>query len=63
VLLDLNLPVGDASYLSESIGTEYWYQNTVAVRAGYKNKKSVGLSGLTGLTAGVDSHIILPKFS
>ncbi|MCD4813187.1 PorV/PorQ family protein [bacterium] len=52
ILVDVNLPFGDVNYTSGNIGTEYCYNNLVAVRAGYKIKDTGDLGGITGLTAG-----------
>lgn len=57
VLLDVNLPFGDMAYTSANIGTEYWYNDIVAIRAGYKIKDSGDLEGLTGLTAGAGGKL------
>lgn len=53
VLVDVNLPFGDANYTSVNVGTEYWYADLAALRAGYKIKDSGDLGGVQGLTAGV----------
>lgn len=52
ILVDVNLPFGDVNYTSGNVGTEYWYNDLVAVRAGYKIKETGDLGGITGLTAG-----------
>lgn len=52
VLMDANLPFGDAAYTSVNLGTEYWYRQLLAVRLGYKAKNSGDLGGVVGLTAG-----------
>ena len=57
VLLDVNLPFGDVNYTSANIGTEYWHNNMIALRAGYKVKDTGGLGGITGLTAGAGVKI------
>ncbi|MBN1595501.1 PorV/PorQ family protein [candidate division FCPU426 bacterium] len=53
VLCDVNLPFGDVNYTSVNLGTEYWYQQLVAARLGYKIKDTGDLGGVTGLTAGL----------
>ncbi len=57
LLLDVNLPFGDINYTSANIGTEYWFNNMIALRAGYKVKDTGGLGGITGLTAGAGVKI------
>ncbi|MCK5242550.1 PorV/PorQ family protein [bacterium] len=53
ILLDINLPFGDVNYTSANIGTEYCYNDLIAVRGGYKIKDTGDLSGMAGLTAGL----------
>jgi Uncharacterised protein family (UPF0164) len=57
VLCDVNLPFGDVNYTSANLGTEYWYNNLVAARVGYKIKDTGDLEGVTGLTAGVGAKL------
>ncbi|MCK5241039.1 PorV/PorQ family protein [bacterium] len=57
VLLDVNVPFGDTNYSSANIGTEYWYNNMIAVRVGYKIKDAGELGGVTGLTAGLGAKL------
>ncbi|MEW6516802.1 MAG: PorV/PorQ family protein [candidate division FCPU426 bacterium] len=59
VLVDVNLPFGDVNYTSANVGTEYWFNNVAAVRAGYKIKDTGELGGITGLTAGVGAKVPL----
>jgi hypothetical protein len=51
-LADVNIPFGDTNYVSGNIGTEYWFNNFLALRAGYAIKNTGDLGGVTGLTAG-----------
>ena len=53
LLLDVNVPFGDANYTSANLGTEYWINDVVAGRLGYKVKDTGELGGVTGLTAGL----------
>lgn len=57
VLGDINVPFGDVRYSSVNIGTEYWYQQTLALRAGYKIGNTGELGGTKGLTAGVGAKV------
>ncbi len=57
VMLDVILPFGDTNYTSANIGTEYWYNQTLALRLGYKAKDTGGLEGLNGLTAGLGGKL------
>ncbi len=59
ILLDVNLPFGDVNYTSANIGTEYWYDNLIAARVGYKIKDTGDLGGVTGLTAGLGAKLPL----
>jgi len=59
VLVDANLPFADSKYTSVHAGTEYWYNNLVAVRAGYKVKDQGDLGGVTGLTAGAGFRVAM----
>jgi hypothetical protein len=52
MLLDVNVPFGDTKYTSANVGTEYWYNQLVAGRLGYKFKDSGAVSGLVGFSAG-----------
>jgi len=61
ILLDINLPFGDVNYTSANIGTEYWYNNLIAARVGYKIKDTGDLGGMAGLTAGLGTKIQLGK--
>lgn len=51
--LDVNWPVADAQYTSVNLGTEYWFQNSFALRLGYKWKNQSEVSGTAGLCAGL----------
>jgi hypothetical protein len=51
--LDVDWPLADAQYVSVNLGTEYWFQNLLALRAGYKAKNQADLGGVAGLTAGL----------
>jgi hypothetical protein len=51
-LVDVNVPFGDTSYTSVNVGTEYWYNQVVALRVGYQIENTGDLGGVTGLTAG-----------
>jgi hypothetical protein len=51
-VLDISVPFGDTKYTSVNIGTEYWYNQMVAARVGYKIKDTGDLGGITGFTAG-----------
>ncbi|MEW6516371.1 MAG: PorV/PorQ family protein [candidate division FCPU426 bacterium] len=53
VALDVNLPFGDVNYTSVNVGTEYWYDQLVAGRVGYKIKDTGEMGGIAGLTAGI----------
>ncbi len=57
LLLDVNVPFGDTNYTSVNIGTEYWYNQMIAARVGYKAKNTGDLGGVTGLTAGLGVQI------
>jgi outer membrane protein OmpA-like peptidoglycan-associated protein len=57
-VLDLNVPVPiDLPYYINA-GLEYWFANTVAVRAGYKVSEINSLGTLSGLTAGMGVKIL-----
>lgn len=51
--LDGNLALNDSTASTASVGTEYWYRGTVALRAGYRLAGYGNLQGLAGLSAGV----------
>jgi hypothetical protein len=51
-LADVNVPFGDTKYTSVNVGTEYVYNQMLALRAGYKVKDTGDLGGVTGLTLG-----------
>lgn len=53
LLADVNLPFGDTKYTSVNVGTEYAYNQLLALRLGYKIKDTGDLGGVIGLTAGV----------
>jgi hypothetical protein len=57
ILLDINLPFGDVNYTSANVGTEYWYNDLIAARVGYKIKDTGDLGGITGLTAGLGAKV------
>lgn len=59
VMVDVVLPFGDAAYTSANIGTEYWYNQALALRLGYKVKDTGGLDGVNGLTAGLGGRLML----
>ncbi len=59
VLADANVPFGDTRYVSGHLGTEYWYDRTLALRVGYKIKDSGSLGSPAGLTAGAGLRIAL----
>jgi hypothetical protein len=50
---DGNLALNNSIGSTESLGAEYWYQGTVALRAGYRLAGYGNLQGLAGLSAGV----------
>jgi len=50
---DADLSLNDSTANTESLGAEYWYKGTVAVRAGYRFAGYGNLQGLAGLSAGV----------
>jgi hypothetical protein len=54
---DGNLALNDSTGSTESLGAEYWYQGTVALRVGYRLAGYGNLQGLTGLSAGVGIKI------
>ncbi len=59
MLLDVNVPMGDTKYTSTNVGTEYWYNQMVAGRLGYKFKDSGAVSGLVGFSAGAGVKLSL----
>jgi hypothetical protein len=59
VLCDANVPFGDTKYTSANLGTEYWYNQMLAARVGYKVKDTGELGGVTGLTAGVGVKVAM----
>ncbi len=58
-LVDVNIPFGDTKYTSANVGTEYWYNQLVAARVGYKVKDTGELGGITGLTAGAGVKVAM----
>ncbi len=56
--LDLNVPVPIDQPYYINAGAEYWYANTVAVRAGYKVSELNSLGAMSGLTAGLGLKIM-----
>ncbi len=61
LLLDVNVPLGDASYTSLNLGTEYWYNHLVAARAGYQLKNNGAVEGLSGLTVGAGVKVAMAQ--
>jgi hypothetical protein len=47
----------DSQALAISVGGEYWYDGTAALRAGYKSVNRGGLPGLNGLSLGAGARI------
>src|SRR5580658_3449125 len=50
---DGNFALNDSTGSTQSLGAEYWYRGTVALRVGYRLAGYGNLQGLTGLSAGV----------
>lgn len=53
LFLDAAAPLSEAARASVHCGTEYWYQRTLAVRAGYALQADDGLGAADGLSAGI----------
>jgi hypothetical protein len=51
--LDGNLSLNESTASTASLGTEYWYRGTIALRVGYRLAGYGNLQGLAGLSAGV----------
>jgi len=56
--LDLNLPVPVDQPFYTNLGLEYWYDNTVAFRLGYKVSELNSLGSASGLTAGLGARVL-----
>ncbi len=50
--VDLDVPLGEVRPVAVKMGTEYWYNHLLALRAGYKLSDKGGLDDTTGLTVG-----------
>jgi outer membrane protein OmpA-like peptidoglycan-associated protein len=55
--LDANLPVPLDQPFYTNLGLEYWYDNTVAFRGGYRVSQINSLGSAAGLTAGVGLRV------
>jgi hypothetical protein len=53
LLSSMDVPFRDAAYTSGHLGTEYWFANVFALRAGYKVENNADLGALNGLSAGL----------
>ncbi|NTV52104.1 MAG: UPF0164 family protein, partial [Candidatus Firestonebacteria bacterium] len=56
--VDMNLPIPTSQPYYANAGLEYWFVNTIAVRAGYKMSQLNSLGQLSGLTAGLGLRVL-----
>jgi len=57
ILLDVSVPWYDIRYVSMNVGSEYWFNDVVAIRGGYKIKPVEESLGIKGLSAGLGLRV------